>query len=305
MEKDNFIDVTICTRDRPTELALLLQSLRTQTHQLFDVFILDDGSRQPVGSHNYIQQLVMRLKLEGHRVDILRMEKSIGVARARQYVTDHVVTNGRGECVLRVDDDTVLEVDYLRLLLLALKEGYDIVSGTTPNLGNADAPRETRFVKPVINRVVLDGDGRFVVNGDDCGHTYIESEVIPTHHFRSAALMTKGVCEKVKYETWMTGHGFREEQFFSFRAILAGFKIGVHTGAEALHFRTPSGGERSYPDAGDQSKMNQIALNRWVKEKYKEVGDFIQDYNKKLGIGDEGKLDGLEKETNCIYSKEM
>ena len=41
---DYKIAVLINNRDRPTELALLLQSLRTQTHKEFDIFILDDCS---------------------------------------------------------------------------------------------------------------------------------------------------------------------------------------------------------------------------------------------------------------------
>ena len=34
------IDIMISTKDRPTELALLLQSLRSQTFQNFDIFIM-------------------------------------------------------------------------------------------------------------------------------------------------------------------------------------------------------------------------------------------------------------------------
>ena len=38
------IAILINVRDRPTELVLLLQSLRTQSYQDFDIFILDDQS---------------------------------------------------------------------------------------------------------------------------------------------------------------------------------------------------------------------------------------------------------------------
>ena len=60
------IVIHICTKDRPTEVALLLQSLRTQTFQDFNILILDDGSGVPITNYYFVQYMIQRLKLRGN-----------------------------------------------------------------------------------------------------------------------------------------------------------------------------------------------------------------------------------------------
>jgi GT2 family glycosyltransferase len=208
------------------------------------------------------------------------------------------------ELLLRIDDDTLCEPDFLEKLLSVIDAGYDLASGVTPPLSGPDWTRETKYVKPCINRVVLDDLGNFLVNGDDCGHTYLTGEIIPTHHFRSTALYKREVHEKhdIWYEDNLTRSGMREEEFFSFRLILAGLKLGVHTQAVHYHLMCPSGGQR--PEGANNHLMNQKILNRWVKKKIKEKGNFIEDYNKKVGISDENRFSNLDKSTNFLMTKE-
>ena len=71
--------VLINVKDRPSELALLLQSLRTQTFQNFDVMILDDCSGTPLVNYHFFNCLINRLKQENHKVFIKRTEFSEGI----------------------------------------------------------------------------------------------------------------------------------------------------------------------------------------------------------------------------------
>lgn len=297
------INIQICSKDRATECALLLSSLREQTHKDWSVTILDDASGTPLMSFYFIQTIINRLRHEGHRVDILRNNKSVGAATARQQLVDHALKNSDAEAYARIDDDTILDRRYLTQLTKVLDFGYDIASGVTPPFTNPETPRETRFVEPIINRIVLDDDGRFKINADDCGHTYLEFKILPAHHFRSNALMKREVHEKVSYEILLGKHSFREETFFSLRAIRAGFKIGVHTKAVAWHLLAPSGGERSHQTAQADSLSNQKLLNRMVRRWHKE-SPFIDEYNEKLGIGSEGELASLNKENNLLFTTE-
>jgi len=143
------------------------------------------------------------------------------------------------------------------------------------------------------------------MNGDDCGYTYLNEEILPTDHFRSCALYKKEIHKKVEYEDTITPYGFREEQFFSFRCIVAGYKLGVHTGAISWHLVAPSGGERR-PDANQLAMQNQILLNRLAKKLHKEHGDFIEAYHKNLGLQEteEDKFRNINKNNNLIYSSE-
>ena len=91
--KNKRLVIHICSKDRATEVALLLQSLRTQTFTDWNLLILDDASRVPLQQFYFINYLIQRLKLEGHDVKILRNEISAGVSMARQTLVDYTMKN--------------------------------------------------------------------------------------------------------------------------------------------------------------------------------------------------------------------
>ena len=62
------ISILINYRDRPTELALLLQSLRTQTYRDFDIYVLDDCSGTSIFNYHFMICLVNKLNEEGNHV---------------------------------------------------------------------------------------------------------------------------------------------------------------------------------------------------------------------------------------------
>ena len=82
------IAILIGNKDRPTELSLLLQGLRTQTYQNFDIFILDDCSGTPITNYYFINYLLQRLKIEGHMIRLKRNNFSNGVSKMRQQMID-------------------------------------------------------------------------------------------------------------------------------------------------------------------------------------------------------------------------
>ena len=279
--------ILINYKDRPTELALLLQSLRTQGFQEFDVFILDDNSGTPLNTYHFFNCIMNRLRQENHKVYLNRTDFPHGVSKARQKIVDWAKT-GNYEYFCRVDDDVVLEPDYLERLFRVLKGGYDLASGVTVPMLNPTFKREPKFLKGVANRVVLDKDGKYIFNGDDCGMEYTDSVIIPAHHFRSCALYKAKIHEKANYlPTKLSMHGFREEQIFSYRVLMAGFKIGVDTGAINYHQLTPSGGERPTTNL---SGFNQQMFEEFTKENVIELRKIFPDY--------EMSKQELKKETN-------
>jgi len=282
LEEKMKIDIMICTKDRPSEIGLLLQSLRSQTHQDWDLFIMDDRSGTPLTNHHFIRCLINLLKQENHRVFVLReVQTRYGVTKLRQKLVDKIMKIGQGESILRLDDDNILNSDYVEKLVDTLNAGYDIASGLVPVAFQPTPKRETKFVKPFIADIKLNKEGLIESFGDDCGWEYIESEIIPSPHFRSMALIRKSVHEKVKYESSIGFCSFREEEFFSFRAIIAGFKIAVHTGAIAYHLLTPSGGERT-PEFQNNLDFNHGLLNKFTQELFRENGDFIAKYKEQF-----------------------
>lgn len=278
------INIHIATRDRPSELALLLESLRKQTYQDFDIFILEDCSGTPLQNYHFINCVIHRLQQEGHNVEVKRTPFNYGVSKSRQELVEWSMKENNNPLILRVDDDILLEADYIEKLFDTLKQGWDLVSGITPPALSIPLSRETKFVKPIINEVQLNEKGEFIRNCDDCGCLYLEDEIIPTHHFRSCALYKKEIHEAgVNYKSNLSKHGFREEEIFSFKCMMKGFKMAVRTGAVVQHLLTPGGGER-FSNSQDLINLNEEILVDWVKEQYKNHGNFITEYNKKLNL---------------------
>jgi GT2 family glycosyltransferase len=274
--------IHLCTKDRPTEVALLLQSLRTQTFQDFNILLLEDGSSTPLQSFYFIQYIIQRLKLEGHNVIMLRNEIASGVSEARQTLVDYHLKNCKELLSARLDDDVILEPDYLEKLISVIDNGYDIASGVTTPFVGPDMKRSIKNVEPIIGYCKLDENGKLIFMGDDCGIGYVEDKILISPHFRSCAIIKREVFEKdVNYKSRLSKNGFLEEAIFSFKAILAGFKIGVRTGANALHLMTPSGGERN---TMNMTGFNKQVFEDTVKRMWEDNGDFISDYYKRNGV---------------------
>lgn len=263
--------ILINSRDRVSELTLLLQSLRTQSHQDFDVFILDDASGTPFQGSHFFNCLVNRLKNEGHRVFMKRNNNSMGVVHARQNIVDWVKsTTLEYTYYLRADDDVVLEPDYIEKLISVIGDGYDMASGVTVPMMGGTIKRDPEHLNGIANRIILDEEGNYIMNGDDCGIEYLSSLILPAHHFRSCVLYKAEIHDKANYLPTRLSqkHGFREEQIFSYRCLLAGFTIGVDTGAINYHQMTPSGGERTHASQ-DLINFNQKQFLEFTK-KYKD-----------------------------------
>ena len=275
------VDIMISTKDRPTEIALLLQSLRTQTYKDFNIFIMDDRSGVPILNHHFLNVIIGQIKQDGHNVVVWRNDIPYGVTRLRQIIVDRILEFSDGEAILRLDDDNLLEPEYIERLVNCIKKGWDIASGVVPLCGYSNFKRSTKAIKPFISDVRLNNEGIIEYFGDDCGYMFNEKEIIPSPNFRSMALIKRKVHEKVKYEDNLGFCSFREEQFFSFRALIEGFKICVDTGAIAYHLNTPSGGERT-PNYYENLERNNQLLNKFTQKLFKKHGDFIEKYKEKI-----------------------
>lgn len=298
--KMNRTIIHIATRDRPTELFGLLQSLRTQTYQDFDVLILDDGGGTPFQNYYFLNYIIARMKMEGTNITIIRNNIASGVSSARQQLVDYTMKELKHEYICRLDDDILLEKDYLEQLMMGIKQGYDLMSGLTIPFASPVQVRDIIQIEPIVGECILDDKGELIMNMDDCAVLYTEHKILPTHHFRSCALYKRELHEKgVDYNSRLSKNGFREEQILSFKAILKGFKLGVNTGAINYHLMTPSGGER---DTMNMTEFNQEVLDSTVKRMFEDHGDFIKTYNEKFNIVPKERTEGeFAKGNNLVY----
>jgi len=260
--KEKRISLHIANKDRHSELAMLLQSLRTQTYQAWDLVLLDEN-QLPIMMCDFLAKLLTRIKMEGHCVHLIRNEIRLGVCHARNLLIEQDYFGNPLVC--RLDDDVLLEPDYLSRLVAVIDKGYDIASGVTPLLGMPAPIRNNSKLGKIINEKKVNSKGDIIQYGDDCGVEYLYEGVYPSHEFRSCALMTRTVIKKVKYPKNLSPTGFREEAFFSFKAQSLGFTIGVDVQAKAFHLVTPSGGVRSN-DYADRVRSDDAYFRKWFKE---------------------------------------
>ena len=273
----------VATRDRWSELGLLIQSLRTQTHRAWDIIIADESSN-PITNCAPVAMILNRIQQEGHRVKILMNNLQGGVCAARNLLIEQ--NDYDNPLCARLDDDVVIEQDYLEKLVRAINLGYDLVSGVTPHFAYPEWERQSKFVEPIINDIELDAKGNIIKYTDDCGYSYSCDEIeniLPATNFRSNAIYKTELHTKygIRYESNLTKVGFREEAFFSMRAILAGYKIGVVLNAKAFHFQTPSGGCR-FDNYGQMVQQDEQTWRNFIKDMFIEHGDFIAEYKRRL-----------------------
>ena len=63
------VDILCSSKDRATEVFSLMQALRTQTFQNWNLYVLDNGYGTPLVNF-HINMMINRLQLEGHKVKI-------------------------------------------------------------------------------------------------------------------------------------------------------------------------------------------------------------------------------------------
>ncbi len=271
--------IHICTRDRHTELALLLQSLRTQTYKDWDLLICDDASGAPILQSQFIVALLNRIKLENHKIKVIRNDQTFGCCYARNRCIEE--DEFGNPLTFRCDDDVILEYNYIDFLVHTILDGYDMASGVIPVLMHPELKRNIKFVGKIINEHKFDKEGNIIKQADDCGYCYIEPKIIPTHQFRTNCLYKSKINDKVKYPDNLTTVAFREEGFFSFGAIIEGYKLAVNTAAVAYHLQTQSGGNRRQ-DYAECVKIDDETFKKWCKKMFKKHGDFLSKYNKEI-----------------------
>jgi GT2 family glycosyltransferase len=264
------VEISICTKDRASELYALLVSLRTQTYREWDLVIVDSSQPYPlVNAYKFIGDIITRIKTEGHAVKYIVDVPPMGVCKAR----NRAVKEGFGhQIIVRIDDDSVLEPDYIaRLIKLMEPEDVGAVGGCVPVFGAPPMVRNINLLKGIFNRVKFDKEGNLTECADDGGFQYHPNVVLPSHHLRSSyAFRRKAYDDVGGFPNDYGTIGFREETDFCLRIAWKGWRMLTDTGAIAWHCQCPSGGARA-PDYMQQvqiadehfrTKMKWM-FNRW------------------------------------------
>jgi len=250
-----------------------------QTYSKWDLLLLDDNSGTPLQNCYFVTLTIAELRQRGHAVKLIRNTLPGNVCDARNLLIDEDDFEDN-IFTIRIDDDVVLNPDYFERLLEVIDAGYDIATGVIYPYGRPEFVRELRHIKDIICLHELDAEGNLIRNDDDLGYLYDTHKILPCDQFRSHALYYRGIQKKVRYPTNLH-RGFREELFFSFKAIFEGYTIGANTGAICYHLIAPSGGRRD-PELGRKDYEDDQTARKWVKRQFSKRGDFLKQHHDKV-----------------------
>jgi len=252
------IDLTIGipVKDRPVELALLLQSLLNQTFQRFQVLLVNDCQETDFLSENStVRGLLKLLEGRGSPVTIVK-----GDHKGPQYCGQRILENAATELIFRLDDDVVLQPDCLEKLLAIIAEGYDAVG---PIYLDPQRPAEDQVIPEGTSQADLIKAGRVYWKDDLFLSGILQVNLhptdapVPVEHLNSGFLYRQSAARKAGgYFLDYSVVGHREETDISYRMFCTGARLAVVPAARAYHFHPAYGGIR-------ETKGQQMRQSLW------------------------------------------
>ncbi|MCP3951067.1 MAG: glycosyltransferase [Desulfobacterales bacterium] len=238
------LTIGIPVKDRPVELALLLQSLLNQTYQDFCVLIVNDCQETEfLNENSTIRGLLQLLERSGSPVTIID-----GDRKGPQYCGQRILENAGTEFIFRLDDDVALVQDCLEKMVAVLENGYDAVG---PIYLDPQRDLEDQMIPEGTPQADLAKAGRVYWKEDLFLSGILQVNLHPTdtpvavEHLNSGFLYRKSAAVKAGgyfLDYSMVGH--REETDISYRMFRTGAKLAVAPAARAYHFHPAYGGIR-------------------------------------------------------------
>lgn len=249
-KQDNYrITVGIPTKDRLLELSLLLMSLLNQTYKDFEVIIVNDWFGNIYGNTT-LNSIIRMLNENGNTVTIIEGER-----RGPHIAGQKILDNAKTELILRLDDDVVLQPNFIEELVNAYKEltskGKN-VAAIGPIYLNPHEELRKQVLPQNMTKEEIENYGKVVWDGRNLFLTgwiqinmHPRNELVKVEHLNSGFMYRKSVGKQIgglRKDLSIVGH--REESDFSWRMHKAGYELFVCPTAIAYHFHPMIGGIR-------------------------------------------------------------
>lgn len=271
LETKGRIGLHILTRNRPEYLYGLLITLWRQTIQNWDIVIVDNSDTW-CEEYPYISSMISRIRLEGHRVLVYRNEDealrtNIGGSRNKAIELDDC------EFCCRIDDDSILEPDWLERQYKILTEGVGEVKPENIAASGGLVPymhvQYYRKATDPFNEIYKDQEGIWQFSDD--GHFRFKGpKILESHHLRSSFMFRKDVAVEIgMHGTEYGSTGFREETDFCLKMINAGYKL--FTDVDCLAWHMYAWGEKSREDKGQEKMKKQYDNEILFRKKFDPI----------------------------------
>lgn len=250
------ISVIIPTRNRFDYVTLLVQDLKKQTINNFEIIVVDQSDEQRLISgciHIFTDST-------GPCVS-----RNIGVKRSK------------GDILVFLDDDARVNSDFIEEITKPiLKEGFDAVAGAVCDLnGNYLLENEQYLTRGNLNFI------KVLTSNPNSSKSRI-SICVPAG---CSAILTTVFNSIGGFDESYDPTGAGEDREMSLRLFKKGYSVWYNSRAKLLHARSPTGGSR---DVGSRTLMLDVHTYRMCKKHFSdELADvlrenIIQAYRKKF-----------------------
>lgn len=280
--------IHVVTNERNSSLALLLESLRQQTYKEWDLVILDNNKVFKVMTDHILRCLLNRIQYEGHRIFIIDNSKDEGprdVGRYRNMVVegdsfavfDKKDQNRTNEIGVRIDDDSVIEKNYLEIItnpFVGNTTDVGVVGGICPYFWapTTHAPLPAKFNTIYSTWKWDDHCIYFFRMLDEKGNDKFWTDTFfESGHIRSNYAYRIDLARKIKFPEYTGPSGFTEETSFCAKVWMEGYKVLINPNAIAWHLAVPFGGGRD--KVTTQEQMEEIKKTN-LERLEEELGEY-------------------------------
>ena len=255
---DTRIEICIPSRGRTPNLSCMLQALRTQSFESWDLTIVDDNPDDSLRSDFTLSVMFQLLETEGHRCRVIH-GRSQGLASAH----DALLMATRKPLIARIDDDTLpARTDYLALLF------EQFVRDSTGRLGAVGGPIPHFTGGPLEKYAIPDQTEldkyapfeapftRYLPPRDATPHTV-------TTLYSSFLYKTDFARAAGGFPVAYGLVGEKEDTDTLTRIAFLGAPLVFHPQALLWHLKVPAGGTRSFAEFGKEQTF-QDAYRQFV-----------------------------------------
>lgn len=281
------------TRGRYPELALLINSLTNQTYKYWDLIIFDDNEQPTnITSIPFIAPFLAYMNYANHRWSVL-----FGPKKGPHAIHKLAVQSIRSPFILRVDDDLVLDREYIESLVDVMLKDPSIgaVGGLVlnPSISLANQtiknhPKQFTFADKVNFSGRIMEENNMPVHSPFLQWTMpAENTIKEVQHLHCSfmysrmAAITSNSWDEDAYDA-LSPKGHNEETMGSYSMWLNGYKLFIEPKAVAWHLYSPGGGIRHDPKADHMAMKahDDKMFVTWYNEQKKK---FPEKFNEKLG----------------------
>ncbi|MCK4738499.1 MAG: glycosyltransferase family 2 protein [Deltaproteobacteria bacterium] len=225
MEQAPVVSIIIANWNGKEVLESCLESLYAMTEKNFEIIIVDNGSRD--GS-------VEMIKSHFSQAIIIENKKNLGFAKAN----NQGIKASKGEFILTLNNDTLVEVDFLDALLLTVKGGSEDVGMWAPK------------ILSVVEKDIIDSVGGLLIYPDGLARGRGRLEKDQGQFDEDVEILMPSACAGLYRKKMLDVIGLFDPDFFAYcedtdlglRAKLAGWRAFSVPKARVFHHYSKTSG---------------------------------------------------------------